>query len=223
MSFFKRLFGKVDSGKSDQKRSQSKKRDDKALLKQRELIKRIEKGFNISELKTVCFEMGIDYENLEGETKKDKVLSLVRYCHKFKRLDELTAVCENHNPYAFASYVAKPTVNKSEQKTSQGPVSKSTSHSESYDSDQTELEMEFHQYRAFVRDRFTLDEFLDFLLTDEDFQQFGFNIPANVTHDYLTRETWHYARRRKKLNLLLEKFKAVDLELFMKYVNADEV
>ena len=41
--------------------------------------------FNIGELKTLCFQLGIDYEVLEGEGKANKatgwqVLSITRFC-----------------------------------------------------------------------------------------------------------------------------------------------
>lgn len=45
--------------------------------------------FNLSELRTLCFEMNIDYENLAGEGKVDKARELVAYLNRYHRLPEL--------------------------------------------------------------------------------------------------------------------------------------
>ena len=216
MSLLKRLFGKSD--KSNAK--PVKRNDNQRGIDIRDLHRNIEKGFNISEIKTLCFDLHIDYENLEGATKSAKVLSLVRYCQKRKQIDELIALCERQRPHIFT--VDSPG-NSSQSPPRQVSRATATPSQRKHSRAQAELEMNFDQYRAFARDRFTLDEFLDFLLTDDYFQQFAFNVPANVTHNYATREVWFYAQRRRSIPILLEKLKAVDPELFEKYANAEEV
>ncbi len=221
MSFFKRLFGKSDSRNPKPESGN----DHQGTIDVRDLILKIEKGFNLSEIKVLCFDLQIDYENLAGETKKAKVLSLVQYCQKQKRLDLLVAFCEQQRPHFFKDDLTEQDFStKSEQRahSARSPESRIVASEVKYDGAQTELEMDFDQYRSFVRERFTLDEFLDFLLTDDYFQQFAFNVPANVTHNYATREVWHYARRRRATSYLLEKLKEVDPELFEKFANAKE-
>ncbi len=38
---------------------------------------------------TLCFELNIDFENLAGATKKDKVRELLQHCQRYGRLEEL--------------------------------------------------------------------------------------------------------------------------------------
>ncbi|KAA3665258.1 MAG: hypothetical protein DWQ04_01515, partial [Chloroflexi bacterium] len=42
----------------------------------------LEKHFNKSELRDICFELDIDFENLPGQTKRDKVRELITFCHR---------------------------------------------------------------------------------------------------------------------------------------------
>lgn len=48
--------------------------------------------FNEGELQTLCFDFGIDYENLPGKTKADKARELVKYFEDRSRTGELLAV-----------------------------------------------------------------------------------------------------------------------------------
>lgn len=53
------------------------------------LRRAIDEHFNESELKGLCFELGIDFEHLDGNNKADKVRALILYCERHRRLDEL--------------------------------------------------------------------------------------------------------------------------------------
>lgn len=50
--------------------------------------------FSEDELKTLCFDLGIDYENLPGEGKEAKSRELIAYCERCGRLLELMEVGE---------------------------------------------------------------------------------------------------------------------------------
>jgi formylglycine-generating enzyme required for sulfatase activity len=52
----------------------------------------IDRHFNDSELRDLCFELGIDYEHLEGNNKGDRVRALVLYAERHERLDELAGI-----------------------------------------------------------------------------------------------------------------------------------
>lgn len=52
----------------------------------------LDKRFGMSELKTLCFDMGIDYEDLPGATKADKAAALLRHVHRDRRLADLAKV-----------------------------------------------------------------------------------------------------------------------------------
>lgn len=56
--------------------------------------------FNIAELHNLCFEMGIDFENLAGQEKNTKILELVNYMSRQRRLGELVQVGKQLNPGA---------------------------------------------------------------------------------------------------------------------------
>ena len=45
--------------------------------------------FNLEELKTLCFELDVDYDSLGGEGKKEKLRELILLMKRQKRLDEL--------------------------------------------------------------------------------------------------------------------------------------
>lgn len=49
----------------------------------------LSKLFSIGELRTLCFDLGIDYEDLEGAGKSGKALALVQFSQRHGRYDEL--------------------------------------------------------------------------------------------------------------------------------------
>lgn len=55
-------------------------------------------SFNLSELSTLCFDLGIEFENLSGDTVDAKSRELVKYCHKYGMLDKLIAECNSIRP-----------------------------------------------------------------------------------------------------------------------------
>ena len=57
--------------------------------------------FSDSELRDVCFDLGIDYENLGGDAKAGKARELVVYCQRRNRLAELEDACRRLRPHAF--------------------------------------------------------------------------------------------------------------------------
>lgn len=63
-----------------------------------ELREEITAHFNSEELRTLCFDMNIDYENLGGEGKAGKVRELIAYCERHGRIDELVEICRQLRP-----------------------------------------------------------------------------------------------------------------------------
>ena len=55
-------------------------------------------SFNDSELRDLCFDMGVDYESLKGEGKSDKVRELVAYCERRQIVPDLVAKCKELRP-----------------------------------------------------------------------------------------------------------------------------
>ncbi len=63
-----------------------------------ELRELLASRFNTGEMKTLCFDMGVDYENLPGEGKADKARELVSYCDRHKCLDKLVQAGQRLRP-----------------------------------------------------------------------------------------------------------------------------
>jgi len=59
----------------------------------------IDKYFILREIKEMCFELNlIDFENLSGETRKEKVIELVKHCKNVGTIPKLLAYCEGKRP-----------------------------------------------------------------------------------------------------------------------------
>lgn len=56
--------------------------------------------FSDGELRTLCFDLGIDYENLPGIGKEDKARELIAYAVRHGRLSELEEECRRLRPNA---------------------------------------------------------------------------------------------------------------------------
>jgi hypothetical protein len=54
--------------------------------------------FSPSDLKTLCFELGVADEKLPGETHPDKARELIRYLERRARLDDLPAAVSRLRP-----------------------------------------------------------------------------------------------------------------------------
>lgn len=74
----------------------------KYLAKLRHLIS---SHFNISDLKSLCFDLGIDYENLSGEIKDDKVRELITLIDRQNRLNELVNLLIQMRPNLEITYL----------------------------------------------------------------------------------------------------------------------
>lgn len=56
--------------------------------------------FNLSEFRNMCFEMGVLYDDLEGETIGDKSREFVLLLNRTGRLSELIQYCKTTRPNA---------------------------------------------------------------------------------------------------------------------------
>jgi hypothetical protein len=56
--------------------------------------------FSVGELKSLCFDLGIDYENLSGSSKSGKVLELIQMVQRHGRLSELVDLVRQERPHA---------------------------------------------------------------------------------------------------------------------------
>ncbi|VAW32614.1 High-affnity carbon uptake protein Hat/HatR [hydrothermal vent metagenome] len=67
-------------------------------IDQRKLRQAIVAAFNENELRTLCFDLKIDYEALPPGSKVDKARELVARCLREQRIDDLLTVCEAARP-----------------------------------------------------------------------------------------------------------------------------
>lgn len=68
-------------------------------------------SFNESELRDLCFDLRVDYDNLPGQSKADKARELVAYFDRRGRLAELIKVCYQLRPnasWAHSKWVERP-------------------------------------------------------------------------------------------------------------------
>ena len=65
------------------------------------LLSILDVHFNLEELKTLCFGLGVDYENLAGETKEGKARELILHMKRNGRLPELNAHIQQKRPQLF--------------------------------------------------------------------------------------------------------------------------
>lgn len=52
------------------------------------------------DLREACLALDMDYENLEGKSKRARIISLIKQCEKGKKLAELLEICAEINPKA---------------------------------------------------------------------------------------------------------------------------
>lgn len=62
------------------------------------LLSKINKHFGEDDLKTLCFDLDVDYENLAGETKSSKARELILELERQGRLPELVERCKRARP-----------------------------------------------------------------------------------------------------------------------------
>jgi hypothetical protein len=65
-----------------------------------ELLNSMKNAFSTEEIREVCIELGIDYENLGGEGKGAKIRELIQYLERRGRLNELVAIYHRERPDA---------------------------------------------------------------------------------------------------------------------------
>ncbi len=58
-----------------------------------QLARLIDRHFNADELRSLCFDLKIDYDNLRGQTKVTKAWSLVQYSMRRRNVAQLVQVC----------------------------------------------------------------------------------------------------------------------------------
>ena len=63
------------------------------------LKEQLDKFYNLSELRTICFDLKIDYDKLAGDEKAGKIDPLVAYVAQSEQVEELTAYIYRTRPF----------------------------------------------------------------------------------------------------------------------------
>ena len=75
-----------------------KKETPTTSLSPSELRQKLIVSFNDSELRDLCFDLGVDYESVEGGTRDAKARELITYLQRRDRLTELIDLCRERRP-----------------------------------------------------------------------------------------------------------------------------
>ena len=62
------------------------------------LLKDMAATFNISDVEVICFDLGIDYDDLKGEEKSAKMRSLILLCESHGTTGQLLELCKAKRP-----------------------------------------------------------------------------------------------------------------------------
>lgn len=71
-----------------------------ASVTSQQLHAALDKYFNLSEIRTLCFDLSIPYEDFGGEGKKEKAAELVQYAERFGKFDQVVAYVQQARPHA---------------------------------------------------------------------------------------------------------------------------
>ena len=63
-----------------------------------ELYQILRERFNLEELRTLCFELRVEYDDLPGEGRAAKARELVRFMQRTDQLDYLWATIQQNRP-----------------------------------------------------------------------------------------------------------------------------
>ena len=62
------------------------------------LVRQMQRAYDLDDLRALCFDFGIDYDSIEGDTKKNKIISFVLHFYKNNTLQIITDFLEADRP-----------------------------------------------------------------------------------------------------------------------------
>ena len=66
---------------------------------QSDLRKGIDKSFSLADLRTICFDLDVNYDNLAGEEKGKKIIELINYLKNRGQLNFLLEKVKAERPH----------------------------------------------------------------------------------------------------------------------------
>ena len=77
-----------------------------AANERKAIVQLLRNHFDESELRDLCFDLQINYEDLPGQSRRDKTRELVTFCQRRRQLPELVEACRQLRPNVSWPYVA---------------------------------------------------------------------------------------------------------------------
>jgi formylglycine-generating enzyme required for sulfatase activity len=74
------------------------------------LLEAMTETFGEGDLRTLCFELGLDYDDLPAGGRSDKARDLILLCERTGRLDELLTLCRQKRPHIDWGFQNEPAV-----------------------------------------------------------------------------------------------------------------
>lgn len=71
-----------------------KLRDKRRQEQAAHLVRTMLKAYDLDDLRALCFDFGIDYDSIEGDTKKSKIISFILHFYKNNTLQIITDFLE---------------------------------------------------------------------------------------------------------------------------------
>lgn len=71
-----------------------KLRDERRKHQAGHIIKTMQKAYDLNDLRALCLDFMMDYESIEGDTKREKIISFVEHFYKRNTLEVLTEFLE---------------------------------------------------------------------------------------------------------------------------------
>lgn len=86
--------GKVTIDQTDNRESQSQINENEHIF----LNEKLSNHFNTEEVRTLCFSLNVDYDNLPADGKSNKVRELILHCIRNQCIDQLKVKCKELRP-----------------------------------------------------------------------------------------------------------------------------
>jgi hypothetical protein len=183
--------------------------DEVSQVNKLELRNVLNARFSVEELRTLCFDLRVEYEALPGMDKNSKVRALILHCERRAQLNDLIQACaRQRSDVNWGEVTGKA---ETPLKPTPRPAADSKINT------RFTLNYSFAKFREFMQQALTLEEMVKFIKENEDFKQLGFELPLNASHVGITQKLFGYAVRRGKLQALLEQLKGRDPVLYARY------
>lgn len=72
-----------------------------------QLKEKINKHFNATELREIVFDLGLDFDNIPGNSKKAKIIEMLGHLANADRIPELVTICAKHRSNVVWTYQAR--------------------------------------------------------------------------------------------------------------------